>query len=340
MSEPILDIDDLTVTYQDGGQTVTAVADANLTIRDGEYQGLVGESGSGKSTLAKTVIGALDDNGTIESGTIRYKGEEIQDMSTRQLNKEIRWKEISWIPQSSMNSLDPLKRISQQAIELAKVHTDFSKAETKERLSEAFEIVGLPPSRITDYPHEFSGGMNQRAIIALSIFLKPSLIIADEPTTALDVIMQDQIFRHLEELRERDTTILLITHDISLVFEFCDSISIMHAAQIAETGPVGEIYSNPRHPYTILLQEAFPDFHDTNKELSEIEGYPPQLGPDPDFCSFADRCPWAAEECYDGQPALEPVGEEDVRHTVACVRHDEIDRENPPAQPTGELTDD
>jgi len=339
MSDPILDVTDLTVTYQDGGQTVTAVSDANVTIQDGEYLGLVGESGSGKSTLAKSIIGALADNGTIESGTIRYKGREIQDMGTKQLNREIRWKEISWIPQSSMNSLDPLKRISQQAIELAKVHTDFSKGETRERLSEAFEIVGLPPSRIDDYPHEFSGGMNQRAIIALSIFLEPSLIIADEPTTALDVIMQDQIFRHLEELRDRDTTIMLITHDISLVFEFCDSISIMHAAQIAETGPVGELYQDPRHPYSILLQEAFPDFHDTDKELSEISGYPPQLGPNPDFCSFADRCPWAAEECHDGQPELESVSD-DVVHTVACVRKDEVDRKNPPAEPTGEMTDD
>jgi oligopeptide/dipeptide ABC transporter ATP-binding protein len=339
MSDPILDVTDLTVTYQDGGETVTAVSDANVTIQTGEYLGLVGESGSGKSTLAKSIIGALDDNGTIESGTIRYKGQDIQDMGTKELNREIRWKEISWIPQSSMNSLDPLKRISQQANELAKVHTNLTKAEIKERLSEAFEIVGLPPSRITDYPHEFSGGMNQRAIIALSIFLEPSLIIADEPTTALDVIMQDQIFRHLEELRDRDTTIMLITHDISLVFEFCDSISIMHAAQIAETGPVGELYTDPRHPYSILLQESFPDFHDTNKELSEISGYPPQLGPDPDFCSFAERCPWVDDVCYDGQPALECVSD-DVVHTVACARKDEIDPENRPLQQTGELTDD
>lgn len=340
MSEPILEVEDLTVTYRDRGEIITAVSDASLTIAQGEYRGLVGESGSGKSTLAKAIIGGLSSNGQIESGTIRYNGRELQDMKTKELNKEIRWKEISWVPQSSMNSLDPLKRISRQAIELARVHTDLNKSQAKERLSEAFEIVGLPPDRITDYPHQFSGGMNQRAIIALSIFLKPSLIIADEPTTALDVIMQDQIFRYLEELRAEETAILLITHDISLVFEFCDRMTIMHGAQVAETGPVGELYSNPRHPYSIMLQESFPDFHETGKELREITGHPPQMGLDTDFCSFADRCPWAEDACYDAQPALEPVQSTDGFHAAACIRKDEIDRDHRPPQQTGEMSDD
>jgi len=172
--------------------------------------------------------------------------------------------------------------------------------------------------------------MNQRAVIALAIFLEPNLIIADEPTTALDVIMQDQIFKYLEELKS-DTTIVLITHDISLVFEFCDSMAIMHAAQIAESGPVEEIYSNPRHPYAILLQEAFPDFHESSKELSVIEGYPPQLGENTDFCSFVDRCPWATEECHDGQPELESVSaENEGEHGVACVRKADVDPEDRP----------
>ncbi|MEF8815122.1 MAG: ABC transporter ATP-binding protein [Halovenus sp.] len=331
MSEPLLEIDDLTVRYGSGDEVVTGVSSASLTIERNESLGLVGESGSGKSTLADAVIGALSDNGRITSGKIRYDGEEIQGLSTPELNEKIRWKEISWIPQASMNSLNPLQRISRQAVELANVHTELSEEEAADRLAEAFEVVGLPPSRIDDYPHQFSGGMNQRAVIALAIFLRPNLIIADEPTTALDVIMQDQIFKYLDELKGRDTTIMLITHDISLVFEFCDSMAIMHAAQVAESGPVGEIYSNPRHPYSILLQEAFPDFHESSKELSVIEGYPPQLGEKTDFCSFVDRCPWATEECRDHQPELESVAEEtELEHTVACVRKDQVDAEDRP----------
>jgi oligopeptide/dipeptide ABC transporter ATP-binding protein len=332
MSEPILEISDLTVTYETEDGKVTAVSEANLEIEDGQYMGLVGESGSGKSTLADSIIGALSDNGRVESGTIRYKGEEIQDKSATELNRDIRWKEISWIPQASMNSLDPLQRISEQAATLADVHTNLSKAEAKSKLIEAFEIVGLPPDRVDDYPHQFSGGMNQRAIIALSIFLEPSLIIADEPTTALDVIMQDQIMKYLEELRSEDTTVMLITHDISLVFEFCDNITLMHGAQICETGPVEEIYTDPRHPYSLMLQEAFPDFHQADKELAIIEGNPPQLGEETGFCSFVDRCPWASEECREGHPPLELVNSSgELTHGVACVRKDEIDLGKRPA---------
>jgi len=337
MSDPLLEIDDLTVKYESGDDIVTGVSSADLTIEKNESVGLVGESGSGKSTLADAIIGALSDNGYITSGAIRYKGEEIQGLSTPELNEKIRWKEISWIPQASMNSLDPLQRINRQAVELANVHTDLSREEATDRLAEAFEVVGLPPSRIDDYPHQFSGGMNQRAVIALAIFLKPNLIIADEPTTALDVIMQDQIFKYLDELKARDTTVMLITHDISLVFEFCDSMAIMHAAQVAESGPVGEIYDNPRHPYSILLQEAFPDFHESDKELSVIEGYPPQLGEETDFCSFVDRCPWATDECRDHHPKLESVADEgEPEHTVACVRKDQIDPDDRPAPTPGE----
>jgi oligopeptide/dipeptide ABC transporter ATP-binding protein len=332
MSEPLLEVDNLTVTYGSGDDLVTAVSEASLTVDENEYLGLVGESGSGKSTLAEAVLGALDDSGRIESGKIRYRGQEIQDISRKELNSEIRWKEVAWIPQASMNSLDPLKRISGQAVELASVHTDLSPRAAKEKLADAFGVVGLPRSRIDDYPHQFSGGMNQRAIIALSIFLEPSLIVADEPTTALDVIMQDQIFRYLEELKEQETAILLITHDISLVFEFCDRMALMHAAQIAETGPCNEIYHDPRHPYSILLQEAFPDFHQTNKELAVIDGYPPQLGANTDFCSFAERCPWAAEDCRTDQPTVEAVSGGSAAHTVACTRSDAVQHDRQSAE--------
>lgn len=324
MSEPLLEVEDLTIQYRTANGVLTAVSDASFTIDSSEYFGLVGESGCGKSTIAKAILGGLDDNGQITSGTIRYKGKEIQDYGEEAFNRELRWKEVSWISQGSMNSLDPLQRISEQATMIAKVHTSFDRKEAVERLKEMFEIVGLPPERATDYPHQFSGGMQQRAVIALSLFLRPSLLIADEPTTALDVIMQDQVFKYLNEIKQDgDIGMLLITHDISLVFESCDRMAVMHAGQITEVGTVESIYEEPHHPYTILLKEAFPDIRYPNRELGIIEGNPPQNMGEVDCCTFVDRCPWAVEECEKHPPDLEPVGGDDT-HPVSCFRRHEV----------------
>lgn len=325
MSEPLLEIDELTAQYETNSGDLTAVSNASFEIMEGEFYGLAGESGSGKSTLAKSVIGGLDDNGKIDSGVIRYKGQEIQDYTESEFNKKLRWKEISWIPQGSMNSLDPLQRVSDQALEIANVHTDLSEEEALGKFEEMFEVVGLQKSRIDDYPHQFSGGMQQRAMIALALFLEPSLVIADEPTTALDVIMQDQIFKYFDEVKDKiDTSLLLITHDISVIFESCDKVAIMHAGQVAETGDVVDVHQNPRHPYTILFKEAFPDIRYPNRELEIIEGYPPQHIGKVDYCSFVDRCPWATEECRADAPTLEQADEDD--HKAACFRMDETAR--------------
>lgn len=227
------------------------------------------------------------------------------------------------IPQASMNSLDPVMRLSEQALQLASTHTQWDEAKAIRKFGELFEIVGLAEDRIHDYPHQFSGGMQQRAIIALSLFLEPKLIIADEPTTALDVIMQDQIFKYLNEIKsETDVSMLLITHDISVVLENCDRMAVMHGGQIAENGTVEEIYDTPKHPYSYLLQRAFPDFRNPDRELEVIEGQPPELTEDITYCTFADRCPWAADECRAEKPPMETITD---GHTAACVRHDEID---------------
>jgi len=329
MSDPVLELEDVTIRYETRSGDVTAVSDAKLSISEGEYFGLVGESGSGKSTIAKAIIGGLDDNGEVVSGTIRYDGREIQDFSTKELNQEIRWNGISYIPQSSMNSLDPLQRVSEQAIEIARTHTDLSKEEALERFREMFEIVGIQSDRIADYPHQFSGGMQQRTIIALALFLEPSLIIADEPTTALDVIMQDQIFKYLDQINEDlGTSMMMITHDISLVFETCERMAIMHAGQLAESGTVRDIFNSPRHPYSILLQEAFPDLRFPDRELEVIEGHPPKLFGNVNRCTFADRCPWAIEECRNSAPPLEAVRDSaESNHLAACIRKDEVYRE-------------
>jgi len=326
MSDPILEFDGVDIEYETrGGTAVHAVNDASFAIDEHDYFGLVGESGCGKSTIADAVVGGLDENGAVTGGEIRYKGTPIQDYSEKEFNKNIRWTEISFIPQSSMNSLDPVMKLSQQAIEMAKYHTDMSKDEAVERLRELFDVVGLSESRIHDYPHQFSGGMQQRAIIAFALFLQPSLIIADEPTTALDVIMQDQILDHINDLKDDwEISMLMITHDISVVFENCDSMAVMHGGQVAEAGDVVELFDHPRHPYAILLQNAFPDVRYPDRELAIIDGHPPQLREKPDFCTFADRCPWSTQECYDGAPDPRPVAG-DEEHLAWCVRADEME---------------
>jgi oligopeptide/dipeptide ABC transporter ATP-binding protein len=196
--------------------------------------------------------------------------------------------------------------------------------EALDQFREVFEIVGLQPDRIDDYPHQFSGGMQQRVIIALALFLDPSLIIADEPTTALDVIMQDQIFNYLDRVQEEsDRSLLLITHDISVVFESCERMGVMHAGQMVERGTVTNIFDEPRHPYAILLQEAFPDIRQPKQELETIDGAPPKNLGEVDHCTFVDRCPWAVEECSARAPPMEQV-DHGENHYAGCIRWDEV----------------
>ncbi|GAB7011525.1 ABC transporter ATP-binding protein [Halorubrum trueperi] len=324
MSEPLLEIDGLDIRYETKDGEIHAVTDASFAIDTNEFFGLVGESGSGKSTIAKSIIGGLDDNGSVTAGEIRFRGEPIHSMTERELSERIRWKEIAYIPQASMNSLDPIMRLDKQAVELAKVHTDWSKQRAIDRLTELFEVVGLPGERIYEYPHQFSGGMQQRAIIAFSLFLEPSLLIADEPTTALDVIMQDQILTHLKSIQEEeDVSIVMITHDISVIFENCDSMAVLHGGQVSELGDVTRMFDSPSHPYSYLLQQAFPDIRHPKRDLSVIEGQPPQLQDEVDYCTFANRCPWSTDECVESRPPLQAVG--DDNQYTSCIRYDEIE---------------
>ncbi len=326
MAAPLLEIDGLDVTYRTRDGEIRAVSDASFSIASNDYFGLVGESGSGKSTVAKAIMDGLDENGQITGGEIRYKGEAINEYSDDEYDEKIRWDEIAFIPQSAMNSLNPLSRVHKQALEIAQAHTDMTREDVQVKLRELFDIVGLPQSRINDYPHQFSGGMKQRAIIALSLLLDPSLVIADEPTTALDVIMQDQLLKYLDELREeRDFSLLFITHDIAVVFEICNTMAVMHGGQVAEVGTTVDVFDEPRHPYSIMLQRAFPDVRFPDRELEEIEGSPPSPGSDMDYCTFADRCPWDKPACRDTAPPLEPV-EGDQTHMTSCIRSHEMEQ--------------
>ena len=333
MADSLLEVEDLTVQYETADGMLTAVSDASFSIGKNEYVGLIGESGCGKSTMIKAIVRGLAKNGRVTSGQIRYNGKDIVSMSEKEYNDRIRWKEISYIPQGSMSNLDPLQRIDKKVVEVAKAHTDLSREEALATFSEMLEIVGLSEDRLKEYPHQLSGGMKQRIAIALALFLQPSLLIADEPTTALDVIMQDQIFKYLHDIQnETDTSLLLVTHDISLVFESSHQAVVMHAGQIAESGSVTEVYDDPRHPYTLLLSRAFPDIRNPHKELSVIEGNPPQMYDDVSQCTFADRCALATEECRLSAPALTPLSsplEHSGTHRVACFHSDRIDQLEP-----------
>lgn len=324
-NDSLLEITDLSIEYGTRKGPLRAVSDASFSIGANEYFGLVGESGCGKSTIAKAILNNLDSNGRVSAGEIRYRGTNLLDLTEKEYDDQFRWNEISIIPQSAMNSLNPIERISKQAWEIAEAHTDWTKEETLDELRELFDVVGLPEARIHDYPYQFSGGMKQRAVIALSFLLKPSLVVADEPTTALDVIMQDQFLKYVDEVREvRDSAILMITHDIAVVFELCDTLGVMHGGQVAETGSTEHIVDNPRHPYSILLQQAFPDHRFPDRQLEEITGAPPSLTQDVDFCTFVDRCPWAQPECSEGAPPLENVDDRGS-HRVACIRENEME---------------
>jgi peptide/nickel transport system ATP-binding protein len=320
----LLEVEDLEVYYDTEEGPAQAVDGISFSLEEGENLGVVGESGCGKTTLAKALIGILPDNGYVNGGRIDFKGEDLTQ-ATPKRRRELKWEEISMIAQSAMNSLDPVYTIREQIVEAIEAHRrKMSRKESNQIVDEMFELVGLDPDRANDYPHQFSGGMRQRAMIAMSLALEPSLILADEPTTALDVIMQDQILKRISEIQDQiNSSMLVITHDVSVVAETCDRVIVMYAGKIAEEGPVEDIFGKPYHPYTIGLKRAFPNIQKRNQDLMSIAGYPPELIDPPEGCRFAERCPMATEQCEHEQPPAMQMG--DLR--TYCHYADEIDEE-------------
>jgi peptide/nickel transport system ATP-binding protein len=327
MSDPILEVEDLDIHYETKAGTIRAVSDASFTVERGEYFGLVGESGSGKSTIAKALIGGLDSNGHIAGGTVKFNGEEIQDYDERDYQQNLRWKDVSLIPQGSMSSLDPIERLSDQAVELASTHTDWSAEKTVERFRELFDIVGLPESRIHDYPFQFSGGMQQRAIIAMALSCEPDLIIADEPTTALDVTIQAQILDLFNDIQtEYDTSMIYVTHDLGVVREVCDRVSVMYLGEIAENASYEELYRNPKHPYTQALLRSTVTADKRAEELDPIEGSMPSAIDPPSGCRYRTRCPAAFGDCAEVEPPSYEVG---PNHEAACLLYGDDGKSDP-----------
>jgi len=319
----LLEIEDLKTYYRTEDGYVHAVDGVSLTVEENETLGLVGESGSGKTTIAESINGILPDNAEIVEGSVTYDGVDLTDIPDKQLRK-YRWNDVSLIPQSAMNAFDPVYTIEEQIVEVIRAHkSDVSKAEAKERARELFEFVDLDPERVGDYPHQFSGGMRQRAAIAMALALDPPIVLADEPTTALDVIIQDQILERIKELQsEIDSSMVMITHDISVVSETCDKIAVVYGGRVVEYADTESVITDPHHPYTLGLRNAFPTIGEGDQELISIPGSPPELVDPDEGCRFADRCPFAEEECFEETP--EPRAVEDG-HIVECHRADEVE---------------
>lgn len=321
--ENLLEIKDLRVSFDTFGGEVQAVRGVELNVKKGETLGLVGESGSGKSITSKSIMGLVPKPaGRIKSGEILLNGKDLVQYKEKEMQK-IRGSEVSMIFQDPMTSLNPTMRVGKQITEGLIKHQKLSKSDAKKRAIELLARVGIPnpEKRFSQYPHQFSGGMRQRVVVAIAIACNPKLLIADEPTTALDVTIQAQILDLMKELQERmDTAIILITHDLAVVANMAQKIAVMYGGMIVETGEVDEVFYQPKHPYTWGLLSSMPRLNSENDELLAIPGSPPDLLSPPKGCPFAPRCPHAMKVCQEHMPEYTSVSES---HRAACWLLDE-----------------
>jgi peptide/nickel transport system ATP-binding protein len=301
---PVLDIQNLTTYYSTLRGPVRALEHVNFQVERGEAFGLAGESGCGKTTVALSVLKLLPFNGTIVNGKILFQGKDVIKISDKEFREKIRWKGIAIVFQGAMNALNPVFKVGDQIAEAINIHeSSTKKEEVMERVSKLFELVGLDPSRKDNYPHEFSGGMRQRALIAMSLACNPALLISDEPATALDVIVAAQILKLLKEIKQKlNVGMILITHDLSIIAETCDKVGIMYAGMCAEYGDVVDIFKEPLHPYTQGLISAFPSIKGERTRMVSIPGQPPDLLKPPLGCRFHPRCRYAMEICGKKEP--------------------------------------
>src|SRR2546423_1132259 len=308
--EPLLVVEHLRVEFPTRRGTLTAVDDVSLSIAAGEVLGVVGESGAGKSLTGAAIIGLIDPPGRIAGGEVRLGGRRIDDLPQEALRR-IRGREIGAVFQDPLTSLNPLYTVGRQLVETITTHLDLGQKAARERALELLGEVGIsaPERRIDHYPHQFSGGMRQRVVIALALAAKPKLIIADEPTTALDVSIQAQIIALLKRLcRDHDTAVMLITHDMGVIAETADRVAVMYAGRLVEVGPVADVIHRPQHPYTAGLMGSIPSIVAEREELAQIDGTMPRLTAIPNGCAFNPRCPKVFERCRHERPDLLPAG--------------------------------
>jgi peptide/nickel transport system ATP-binding protein len=327
-SGPVLDIRDFSVVYRTPGGDVRAVDQVNLSLAAGEVVGLAGESGSGKSTLAYGACRLLRAPAFITSGSVRYRGRRLTQgsqaadvlrMTPDELQK-LRWREIAIVFQSAMNALNPVLSVRNQLLDVIHAHMRMPRDEARERAASLLDLVGIPRSRLRSYPHELSGGMRQRVMIAMALATEPEVVIMDEPTTALDVVVQRDILAQIVELKDRlGFSILFITHDLSLLLELADRIAVMYAGQLMEVGTSDEIHREAAHPYTQGLLNSFPSLRGPRRELAGIPGSPPDLRQPPPGCPFLPRCSYGTDACTRIDMELLPVAtSQDPEHVTAC----------------------
>ncbi len=320
----ILSVSDLTMHYTTRKGDVSAVDGVSFDLAQGQSLGLVGESGCGKTSIAFSLMRLLPDNGKIKNGYIMINGTDVVAMEYDKLLK-YRWNKIAMVFQAAMNALNPVYTVGDQIIEALELHLgDMSQEHARARISELFDLVGLDPALMDRYPHEFSGGMRQRAVIAMALSCDPDIIIADEPTTALDVIVQDRILKRIRTLqKELNMAMVYISHDIAVIAEVSDRIGVMYAGRMAELADATDIFECPMHPYTYALIGAFPSIKGQRRELKTLPGEPPDLLDPPPGCRFHPRCPYATDVCSQKQPpfaSVDGVTRSDLTHGhfVAC----------------------
>ncbi|MCX7814833.1 MAG: ABC transporter ATP-binding protein [Tepidimonas ignava] len=316
----LLEVKDLVVEFPTRRGVLRALDGVSFDIAPGEILGVVGESGAGKSLTGAAIIGLLEPPGRIAAGEIRLQGQRIDNLPPAQLRR-IRGRRIGAIFQDPLTSLNPLYTVGQQLVETIRTHLDVSAAEARRRAIELLKDTGIPAAeqRIDHYPHQFSGGMRQRVVIALALAAEPQLVVADEPTTALDVSIQAQIITLLKRIcHERGAAVMLITHDMGVIAETCDRVAVMYAGRVAEIGPVHDVIHRPAHPYTAGLMRCIPDMDVERERLHQIDGAMPRLTDIPRGCAFHPRCPQAMLRCHEQRPELMPAG----ATRAACWLHD------------------
>jgi peptide/nickel transport system ATP-binding protein len=304
----VLSVHDLHVVYDAPGGPVRAVAGVDLEVGRGEFVGVVGESGCGKSTLLFAIAQLLSPPARISHGSVMFQGTDLVTMTDKQL-APVRWRDYSVVMQSAMNALNPVTSIGNQFRDAIVAHAKRTPAEIRRRSVEVMELVGIDPVHLDSYPHQLSGGMRQRAMIAMALLFTPDLVIMDEPTSALDVVAQRSLMAQIKQLqRALGFAIVFVTHDMSLVSHYCDKLLVMYAGQVVETGPTRTVFDAPSHPYSRGLLDAFPSVRGARVELSGIPGAPPDLSEDFAGCRFAARCPSVRAPCHSNPPELYPVG--------------------------------
>ena len=319
MSENMLNVENLVIHYETDEEVVEAVNNISFQLKKGEVLGLVGETGAGKTTTALGIMGLLPPKvGHVIQGKIELDGENLFHKSEREM-RDIRGKKISMIFQDPMTALNPVKTVGEQIAEVVLLHSRCSKVEALKRAQDMLAMVGIVPERYKDYPHQFSGGMKQRIVIAIALACEPELLIADEPTTALDVTIQAQILDMMRSLQKKQgTSMILITHDLGVVAEMCDHCAVMYAGELVEYGTVEEIFDNPKHPYTKALYQSIPSLDKDVDRLHVVPGMVTDPSNLPEYCSFADRCEAKCDLCEKADPKMIRLNEE---HCVKCLQY-------------------